>query len=82
METRNKQTDTRGKGGGTEGKNEWEELSVNDPWTWTTGWDLTVGVGDGQGRGKQQGENLDNCNRTIKKILQLHNKTQFNKKAD
>ena len=36
---------------------------VNDPWTWTIGWGLTVG-GVVWGRGEQQGKNWDNCNRT------------------
>ena len=39
---------------------------MNDLWTWTTGWVLTVGVGSGQGRREQWGVNQDNCNRTIK----------------
>ena len=35
-----------------------------DPWTWTTGWGLTVGVGGGLGQGEQRGKDWDNCNRT------------------
>ena len=30
---------------------------MNDLWTWTTGWVLTVGVGSGQGRREQWGVN-------------------------
>ena len=42
---------------------------MNDPWTWTEEWGLTVGVGDGMGGGGQKGKNWNNCNRiTIKKI--------------
>ena len=41
----------------------------NDPWTWTTVWELTVGAGGEMGRGKK-GENWDNCSRvTIKTDL-------------
>ena len=49
METRNRLAVTRGEGDGESGK-EGEESSqgtcINDPWTWTTGWGLTVGMGD------------------------------------
>ena len=41
---------------------------MNEPWTWTTMWELTVGVGVGMGGGGQSGKNWDNCNRTKKKI--------------
>ena len=48
---------------------------MNDPWTWATGWGLTVGAGGETGRGEQRREKWDNCNRTkikylIKKELQ------------
>ena len=40
---------------------------MNDPWTWTTVWGLTVGVRGRMGVGKQRGKNWDNWNRvTIK----------------
>ena len=40
---------------------------MSDPWIWTTGWKLTVGVVGGMGGGGQRGKNWDNCNRmTIK----------------
>ena len=42
---------------------------MNDPWTWTTGWGLTVGEGIGLGGGGQWGKNWDNCNRTTIKYL-------------
>ena len=29
---------------------------MNDPWTWTTGWGLTVGAGVGMGGGEQRGK--------------------------
>ena len=41
---------------------------MNNPQTWTTVWELTVG--GGMGRGGQRGKNWDNCNRlTIKNDL-------------
>ena len=41
---------------------------MNDPWTWTTEWELTVGAGGGMGGGGQKGKNWDNYNNmTIKK---------------
>ena len=55
MEIRNRVTVTRRERGGRKG---WEEeeggsqgTSINDPWTWTTGWGLTVGAGGGLGGG-------------------------------
>ena len=42
---------------------------MNDPWTSTTGWGLTVGAGSGLGRGEQREKNWDNCNRTTIKYL-------------
>ena len=35
---------------------------MNDPWTWTTVWELTVGAGFGMGSGGQRERNWDNCN--------------------
>ena len=44
-----------------------QRTCMNDPWTWTTLWGLTVGVEGGLGRGGQRGQHWDNCNRvTIK----------------
>ena len=41
---------------------------MNDPWTWTTVWGLTVGAGGGIRGGGQRWKNWDNHNRiTIKK---------------
>ena len=44
-----------------------EEISqrtcMNDPWTWTTVWELTMGAGDGKGGGGKKGKKWDNCNR-------------------
>ena len=72
METRNRLTATRGEL--REGYG-WKEVEVtsqgtcmNDPWTWTTGWGLTVGVGGGLG-GDQRDKNWDNCNRTTKYLI-------------
>ena len=40
---------------------------MNDPWTRTMVWGLTVAAGGGLGRGRQRGKNQGNCNtRTIK----------------
>ena len=38
---------------------------MNDPWTGTTGWRLTVGVGVGRAV-ESKGKNWDNCKRTVK----------------
>ena len=59
METRNRLTVTRGKGGekqGKEGEGTSQGTCMNDPQTWTMGWGLTVGAGDGLGRGGQRGK--------------------------
>ena len=54
---------------------------MNDPWTWTTVWELTVGMGGGMGGGGQRRKNWDNCNRiTIKMILKINNKILITKK--
>ena len=56
---------TRGKGeqgyGWKEGEGNSQELCMNDPWTWTTGWRLTVVAeiggaleSNGKGRGLRQ----------------------------
>ena len=48
-------------GGKKEGTS--QRTCMNDPWTWTTGWGLTVGAG----RGGQREKNWDKYNRiTIK----------------
>ena len=33
-----------------EGPNQW--TGISDPWEWTTGWGLIVGMGGGQGQGR------------------------------
>ena len=43
----------RGGKTGKEGEGTSQGTSINDPWTWTTGWGLTVGAG--WGRGEQRG---------------------------
>ena len=40
---------------------------MNNPQTWTTVWELTVG--GGMGRGGQRGKNWDNCNSINNKML-------------
>ena len=42
---------------------------MNDPWTWTTVWELTVGEGGGMGGGGQRDKNWDNWNRITIKII-------------
>ena len=45
---------------------------MNDPWMWTTVWELTVGAGVGIAGGGQRGKNWDNYNRiTIKKLKRI-----------
>ena len=36
---------------------------MNDPWSWTTVWELTVGVWGGMSGGGQKGKNWDYCNK-------------------
>ena len=43
--------------GGKEREGPNERTSRNDPWTWTTGWGLTVGLGGGLGGGRTKGKN-------------------------
>ena len=40
-----------------EGERTRERTCLNDTWTWTIVWKLTVGVGDVMGGGGQRGEN-------------------------
>ena len=42
---------------------------MNDPWSWTTLWELTVRAGGGMGGGGQRGKNWDNCIRITIKTL-------------
>ena len=55
METWNTLTVTRGEGRGgqwwKEGEGTRQRIYMNDPKTWTTVWELTVGVGCGMFRG-------------------------------
>ena len=44
---------------------------MNDPWTRTTVWGLTMGAGVGLGGGGQRGKNYKNCNRTTNKIFKF-----------
>ena len=50
----------------TEGEGTSQTTCVNDPWTWTTVWGLTVGLEGGLGGGGQRGKNWNNCNRINK----------------
>ena len=69
METWNRLTATREQG--VEGKwwKEGEGISqrtcMNDPWTWTRVWGLTVGAGCGLSGEGQMGKNWKNCNRIM-----------------
>ena len=49
-----------------EGERTSQRICMNDPWTWTMVWGLTVGAGDGLGGGGQRWINWDNCNRINK----------------
>ena len=42
---------------------------MNDPWTWRTVWEFTVGVGVGVGGGRQREKNKDKYNRIIIKMI-------------
>ena len=58
MEVKNKLTVTRGEVGGNNGGKQGkghQETCIKDPWTWTTGWGLTVGAGQ---VGKSNGEKI------------------------
>ena len=51
---------------------------MNDPWTWTTVWGLTVGAGDGLGGGGKRGKNWDHSNSiTIKKFFKSISQHKF-----
>ena len=41
-----------------EGEGSSQRTCMNDPWTWTTVWGLTVGLGGGLGGGGQSREKL------------------------
>ena len=74
METWNRLTVTRGEGQGgkwwKEGEGTRKRTSMNDPWTWTTVWELTVGAGGGMGGGEQREKIWNYCNGiTIKSVL-------------
>ena len=57
METRNRLTETRGEAaGGIGGKGSNGQAGIKDPWTWTTRWGLTAGVGGWWSRGEQWGK--------------------------
>ena len=42
---------------------------MNDSQTWTTVWELTMGVEGGLGRGGQREKNWYNCNRITLKMI-------------
>lgn len=45
-----------------------QRMRMDDPWTWTMGWRLTVGVIIGLSQGGQTGKYWENCNIIIMKI--------------
>ena len=49
-----------------EGEGSRQRICMNDSWTWTMVWSLTVGAGGGVGQKRAKGENCDNCNIIIK----------------
>ena len=51
---------------------------MNDPWTWTTVWGLTVRAGGGLERGGQREKNWDNFNRILKEKNQCSQVGIFN----
>ena len=61
METWSRLKVTRGSEGGEQTRKEGEgarqRTCINDPWTWTTGWELTVGAGGEMGGGEQRRKN-------------------------
>ena len=62
METGNRLAAATGKKGRREcwkeGEGTGQKTCMNDPWTWTTVWGRTVGVGCGAGRRRAKGEKL------------------------
>ena len=52
---------------------------MNDPWTWTTVWGLTVEVESGQGGRGKRGKNWDNYN-TVTIIFKKEEKGNYRKK--
>ena len=46
-----------------------QRTCMNDPWTWTPVWGLTVGAGGGPGGGEQRVKNWDDCSRITIKII-------------
>ena len=65
-----KQTDSCQRGGHwlKEGERISQRTNMHDTWTWTTVWELTVGVGSAGWRG-ERGKNWDNCNSIKSKIF-------------
>ena len=61
MEIKNKQTVTRGEGGGgqwgKEGEGSSQGACIKDPWTWTMGCGLTIGAGGKGGAGEKKLKN-------------------------
>ena len=74
---------TRGKGGrgqwGKEGEGSFQGTCINDPWTWTPEWGLTVGAGSGWAV-ESKGGNCDNCNRTTIKLKEERKKEREREK--
>ena len=70
MKTWNRLTAARGEGRGEYwwkgGEGTSQRTCVNDTWTWTAVWGLTVGEGEGLGGKGQREKNWNNCNTIIK----------------
>ena len=69
METENGLIAARGKKGEgvvEKGEGTSQQTCMNDPWPWTTVWELTVGDRGRLGVGGQKGKNWDNCKRINK----------------
>ena len=67
-------------GGGSwkEGKVTTQRTCMNDPWTWTTVWELTVGAGGGLGGGGQSKKNWETVIEwQYKMILQKSNQSNI-----
>ena len=66
-------SDQRGRGGELwwkEGERTSQRTCINDPWTWTAVWELTVGVGDGMAE-EGKDPHLIRCSDYVRQLLML-----------